>query len=53
MVSQTLIKELDAIMVEDYSRKLEPRELADLADSLSGFLGCLAEIEQGEVNKDL
>ena len=35
-------------MVVDYGKQLEPRELADLADGLTGFLGCLAEIEKGE-----
>jgi hypothetical protein len=50
MISQPLLKELNTIMTEDYGKSLEPRELADLADSLLGFFECLAEINKGDNN---
>ncbi len=50
MLSQALINELDAIMVTDYGKQLEPKELADLANSLFGFIECLAEIEKRRIN---
>jgi len=44
MISQPLLKELNTIMIEDYGKSLEPRELADLGDSLLGFFEGLVEI---------
>ena len=50
MISQPLLKELNTIMLDDYGKSLEPRELADLGDGLLGFFECLAEIERNEQN---
>ena len=52
MVSQTLLSELNVILLEDYKMTLPPKELVEVANALVSIFELLAKMNVSSLNEN-